>query len=255
MQGSVMKWLIGTSGWSYEHWKGIFYPEEVTSRDWLAFYTQHFSTVEVNSTFYHMPKPSTLDNWRKKTPDEFVFTLKMNRWVTHRKKLEAVEPLLNRFLDSARHLEGKLGCILHQIPPSMKKNIPLLASYLKQLSKEMRHAVEFRHESWSDEETFGVLRSEGVAYCMISAPELQAHTRATASFAYIRMHGQGGWYASRYSDDDLKKWAESIATLAREGREGYVYFNNDYGGYAIENALTLRKQLDHPSRRHLLTAK
>ncbi|MDP2897566.1 MAG: DUF72 domain-containing protein [bacterium] len=249
-----MKWFIGTSGWSYEHWRGIFYPDDLKSKDWLSFYTQHFSTVEVNSTFYHMPNPATLDNWRKNTPDNFVFTLKMNRWVTHRKKLEDVGYPLNQFCGTARRLEHKLGCILHQIPPSMTKDIPLLASYLTLLPKEVRHAIEFRHESWSDEETFDLLHSEGVAYCIISAPKLEAHIRATAPFAYIRMHGQGGWYASRYSDNDLKEWAGSIVKLARQGCYGYVYFNNDYGGYAVENALTLRKQLDHPSRRHVLTA-
>ncbi len=249
-----MKWWIGTSGWSYEHWQGVFYPDGLKSKDWLSFYVQAFSTVEVNSTFYHMPKSKTMESWRDQTPDDFVFGLKMNRWITHRKKLQDVSFLLTQFLDTARRLEHKLGVILHQIPPSVKKNIPLLASYLKLLPKEVKHAVEFRDESWSDDETFELLRSEGVAYCIISAPELKTHIRATAPFAYVRMHGKGGWYASCYSDDELKEWAREIARLASDRCEGYVYFNNDYAGYAVQNALTLREQLRSSSRRQIVSA-
>jgi len=238
-----MNWLIGTSGWSYEHWRGVFYPEELRNKDWLSFYTQTFSTVEVNSTFYHVPQDKTMDAWRDNTPEDFVFSLKMNRLITHHKKLKGVNGLLKQFLDKAARLGDKLGVVLHQIPPSVAKDVPLLAAYIKLLPKEMRHAVEFRHESWSDEETFTLLESEGVAYCIISAPDLATHLRATAPFAYIRMHGQGGWYASCYGDADLKKWALEIRKLAKEKRDGYVYFNNDYRGYAVQNALTLRNML------------
>jgi uncharacterized protein YecE (DUF72 family) len=251
--GSPAKWLIGTSGWSYDHWQGVFYPEDLKSRDWLSFYTRNFSTVEVNSTFYHMPRDKTMDGWRDNTPDGFTFTLKMNGWITHRKKLQGVSFLLKQFFDTARHLEHKLGVILHQLPPSMKKDIPLLALYLKLLPKEMKHAVEFRHESWPDEETLDLLRSHGVAFCIVSAPDLKTHIRATASLAYVRMHGKGGWYASCYSDGDLKEWAQEIVKLAKAGCDGYVYFNNDYAGYAVRNAMTLRRQLDHPSRRRILS--
>ncbi len=238
-----MTWLIGTSGWSYEHWRGVFYPEELKTRDWLSFYTQTFGTVEVNSTFYHMPQDKTMDSWRDKTPEDFIFSLKMNRLVTHQKKLRGVDNLLKRFLDTAGRLGDKLGVILHQIPPSLEKDIPLLAMYLKLLPKEMKHTVEFRDESWSDDETFDLLESERVAYCIISAPDLKTHIRATARFAYIRMHGKGGWYASCYTGANLKKWASEIGKLARGGCEGYVYFNNDYAGYAVQNALTLREML------------
>ena len=248
-----MRWLIGTSGWSYKHWQGIFYPEGLKSKDWLSFYTKTFSTVEVNSTFYHMPQEKTLDGWREKSPDNFVFTLKMNRFITHRKKLEGVNPFLKQFFDKARRLEDKLGVILHQLPPSLKKDIPLLASYLKLLPGEMRHAVEFRDESWSHDETFDLLGSEGIAYCIVSSPSLRAHMRATAPFAYVRMHGAGGWYASCYSDRELRDWAKHIVKLAKEDCDGYIYFNNDYAGYAVQNALTLREQLRHPSRRHILS--
>lgn len=253
MVGLPMKWLIGTSGWSYKHWQGIFYPEGLKSRDWFSFYAKSFTTVEVNSTFYHIPQEKTMDGWRDKSPEDFVFTLKMNRMVTHRKKLGGVEALLKLFFDRARRLGEKLGVILHQLPPSMKKDIPLLASYLQLLPGEMKHAVEFRHESWSDDETFGLLRSKGVAYCVVSSPSLKAHVQATAPFAYIRMHGPSGWYASCYSDVELREWSKHIVRLAKEGCDGYIYFNNDYAGFAVQNALTLRKQLGHPSRHRIVS--
>jgi len=194
-----------------------------------------------------------MDGWREKSPDGFIFTLKMNRFVTHRKKLDGVEILLNQFFDRARRLGEKLGVILHQLPPSMKKDIPLLASYLQLLPGEMKHAVEFRHESWSDDETFHLLRSKGIAYCVVSSPSLKAHVRATAPFAYIRMHGPSGWYASCYSDEELREWSRHIVGLAKEGCDGYVYFNNDYAGFAVQNALTLRGNLRHRSRNHILS--
>ena len=248
-----MRWLIGTSGWSYKHWQGVFYPEGLKSKDWLSFYTKTFSTVEVNSTFYRTPQEKTMDGWREKSPDNFVFTLKMNRFITHRKKLQSVETLLKQFFDRARRLGNKLGVILHQLPPSLKKDIPLLASYLKLLPGEMKHAVEFRDESWSDHETFDLLGSEGIAYCIVSSPNLKAHIRATAPFAYIRMHGAGGWYASCYGDRELQVWAKHIVKLAKQDCDGYIYFNNDYAGYAVQNALTLGEQLRHPSRHHILS--
>ena len=246
-------WQIGTSGWSYGHWRGVFYPEKLRSKDWFSFYAKTFSTVEVNSTFYHMPQDKTMDNWRENSPGTFVFTLKMNRFITHRKKLEGVDTLLKQFLDKARRLGDKLGVILHQLPPSVKKDIPLLSSYLELLPSEMKHAAEFRHESWSDDETFDLIRSKGIAYCIVSSPSLKTHIRATAPFAYIRMHGTGGWYASCYSDRELQDWSKHIVNLAREGCDGYVYFNNDYAGYAVQNAVTLRERLGHPSRRHILS--
>jgi uncharacterized protein YecE (DUF72 family) len=251
--GFPMSWLIGTSGWSYNHWRGVFYPEDLRSKDWLRFYSRNFCTVEVNSTFYHMPQGKTLDRWREVSPENFVFTLKMNRLVTHRKKLRDVDALLERFLAEASRLGDKLGVILHQLPPSMKKDIPLLASFLRLLPKKMKHAVEFRHESWSVGETFDLLSSEGIAYCVVSSPDLKAHVRATAPFAYIRMHGTGGWYASCYTDPELNDWANHIVKLAKERQDGYVYFNNDYAGYAVQNALALRENLRHPSRRGVLS--
>jgi uncharacterized protein YecE (DUF72 family) len=248
-----MKWLIGTSGWSYNHWREVFYPKGLKNKDWLSFYARTFSTVEVNSSFYHMPRETTMDSWRDNSPDHFVFALKMNRLVTHRRKLQGVTTLLKQFFDRARRLEEKLGVILHQLPPSMKKDLPLLSSYLELLPREMKHAVEFRHESWSDEETFDLLRSRGMAYCIVSSPSLKAHVRATASFAYIRMHGEGGWYASCYSDRELQDWSKHVVRLASEGCNGYVYFNNDYAGYAVQNAMTIRRHLSHRSRRHILS--
>ncbi len=239
------EWRIGTSGWSYEHWKGIFYPEDLPKSRWFQFYTENFDTVEINYTFYSMPKQNTLEKWYDITPENFCFVLKMNKFITHRKKLKEVAKESKRFFDLARILKAKLGPILHQLPPSMKfdNSFDLVEKYLEILPHDMMHTIEFRHDSWIRDETFDLLKEHGAAYCILSAPELKTHIKKTAPFSYVRFHGASGWYSHDYSDEELSRWAREIGKLRKAGTKGYAYFNNDFEACAVRNAAYLRSKL------------
>ena len=239
----VPKYYIGTSGWVYRHWREVFYPPKMAQSKWLEFYTGHFSTVELNNSFYHLPTENAFFNWRDTSPDGFVYAVKVSRFITHIKRLKGVEEPIETFLGRARHLEKKLGPLLYQLPPNMHRNDERLDAFLSLLPKEHRHVVEFRHESWLEEEVFEILRRHNVGFCVFDMPGLACPLVATADFAYIRFHGSSGLYWSCYSDDELEDWAKKIAGLARDLEAVYIYFNNDAEGFAIRNALTMTQQL------------
>ena len=238
-------WRVGTSGWSYEHWKGVFYPEELPRSRWFEYYTENFDTVEINYTFYSMPKEKTLEKWYHTSPEDFCFVLKMNRFVTHRKKLRDVTAESGKFFKLAAILKDKLGPILHQLPPSMKfeNSFDLVGKYLGLLPGDMRHAFEFRDDSWVRDETFDILREHGAAWCVVSAPRLKRRLETTAPFAYVRFHGCTTWYSHDYSDDELDEWAREIRKWKRQGIDGFAYFNNDFEARAVRNAIYLRGKL------------
>lgn len=237
------KLLVGTSGWSYDHWGDIFYPAKLASVKRLAFFAQHFETVEVNSSFYHLMPRKTFANWRQSTPDDFVFAVKASRFITHVKKINDVEEPLEKFFESAEGLEEKLGPILFQLPPNFKKNEERLANLLKLLPKKHRYAFEFRHESWFTEEIYQLLKEKQAALCLADSPRWPLELVTTAPFVFIRMHGGAVLYGSKYSEEELKKWAKRIRGYLKDGIDAYVYFNNDAYGYAIENAKSLREML------------
>ncbi len=236
-----MAYHLGTSGWSYPGWKGRFYPAELPSRDWLAFYANHFSTVEINMTFYRFPKPETLKSWLSRTPDHFTFTLKANRQITHQKKLHNVRGDVRYFYILANSLEARLGCILFQLPPSIKLDLVLLQDFLATLESRYRNVIEFRHPSWYEEKVYENLRRAGVAFCTVSSEQVPPTAVVTSSVAYFRFHGLTGGYRYNYSEDELAAWADTIK--GAEAEETYVYFNNDYQAYAVRNCLKLRELL------------
>lgn len=228
---------IGTSGFYYEGWLGTFYPEDLKKEAMLAYYAERFRTVELNSTFYHLPKVKTVEGWVARTPEGFRFAVKGSRFITHRKKLRDVSESLDLFYERVAPFEEKLGCVLYQLPPSLRRDDGLLEAFLGSLPKEIRHTIEFRHPSWFVDEVLAILERHGVAFCAQSHPELPDLLEATAPFVYVRFHGVPKLYASDYSDEELKRWAHRIRALEREA---FVYFNNDYFGYAPANAATLR---------------
>ena len=234
---------IGTSGWSYDHWREIFYPRGVSSAKRLQYYCQHFSTVEVNATFYRLPKDSTFEKWRNETPEDFVLVLKGSKLITHNKKLKGVKKDVAQFLSGAQILGPKLGPILFQLPPSFKKNVNRLSSFLKILPEGFKYAIEFRNDTWSEPDVYGELKKHNVAYCIVSAPRLQCNVEVTADFAYVRFHGRTQWYSYLYSRDEIKEWAGRIAEMIQKGTDVYAYFNNDFEGYAVRNAAELKKFL------------
>jgi uncharacterized protein YecE (DUF72 family) len=233
---------LGTSGWSYPGWKGKFYPENLSSHDWLSFYARHFATVEINMTFYRFPKPETLRAWLERTPPHFSFTLKANRRITHIKRLRNVKSEVRYFYILADSLREKLGCILFQLPPSITLDLELLENFLKALSPGYRNVIEFRHETWYSKRTYDLLRSHAVTFCTVSSAKVPGTAVETAPTSYFRFHGLTGGHRYNYADDELREWAETIRAVQAE--ESSVYFNNDYQSYAVSNCLRLGEMLE-----------
>ena len=236
-----MIYHLGTSGWSYTGWRERFYPEDLPQRRWLAFYAQHFNTVEINMTFYRYPKRETLKGWLDKVPEKFKFTLKANRQITHLKRIKNVKAEVRYFYILADSLGSKLGCILFQLPPSLTVDLNLLEEFLQILSPAYKNVIEFRHESWYTDEVFNLLQSFNVIFCTVSSTKVPNTVVKTTETCYFRFHGLTGGYRYSYSEEELAKWAEAIKKTKAE--ESYVYFNNDYKAYAVQNCQMLKRLL------------
>ncbi|WAM36361.1 DUF72 domain-containing protein [Caldicellulosiruptor acetigenus] len=235
------KLYIGTSGWSYSHWKEIFYPVDLPYEKRLEFYSKHFATSEVNSSFYHLPQEKTIINWYNSTPEGFIFSVKASRIITHLKRLSDVDEEWENFIKRIDLLKEKLGPILLQFPPSFKKdeeNLQRLISFLR--GKEAyRFALEFRHKSWCDEEVYEILKSLHTAWVIADSSRYPKAKVITADFAYIRMHGPEALFSSCYSEEQLEELAKDIEEYLKICNEIYVYFNNDVNSCAVQNAKTL----------------
>jgi uncharacterized protein YecE (DUF72 family) len=237
-------YYIGTSGWHYEDWKDIFYPVDLPKSKWLEFYAGRFLTVELNNSFYHLPSEKAFINWREASPEGFIFAVKVSRFITHVKRLKDAEEPLQNFLERADLLVDKLGPLLYQLPPNMKRNDERLESFLSILPGQYRHVFEFRHESWFDDAVLKVLMRYNAGFCVFDMPDLTSPVMATADFAYVRFHGSAGLYSSSYSDKELADWSKKITELGEKLKAVYVYFNNDVYCYAITNARTLTSFLE-----------
>jgi uncharacterized protein YecE (DUF72 family) len=233
---------IGTSGWSYHHWlDGVFYPGDLERGGELAFYATVFDCVEINSSFYHTPRESTLRSWANKTPENFSFAYKASRTITHRRKLLDVREPVDFMLSRASLLGPKLGPILWQFPPSFTADIPRLANFLALLPRHMRHAFEFRHGSWFCDATYEVLGEYEAALVWSDTPSYPLEKVVTARLVYVRLHGHEKLYSSCYTRAQLQEWAESLFPHLQSGHDVFVFFDNDAHGYAPRNALELRE--------------
>jgi uncharacterized protein YecE (DUF72 family) len=234
---------VGTSGWTYDDWRGAFYPDDVKGAERLSFYATKFDTVEVNATFYRNPAPSAIKAWNTRLGPGFHLVVKGSRAVTHLRKLADFAEPLERCLDRVLQLK-RLRVILWQLPPSLHKDVERLDAFLRVLPISVRHAVEFRHESWWDEEVAGVLARHKAAFVAISHPSLPDTWFATTDFLYVRFHGiERQLYRYDYTDAELAEWVERLKPdLA--GRTLYAFFNNDYEANAPRNALTFRELLE-----------
>ncbi|OGN96393.1 MAG: hypothetical protein A2Z77_09585 [Chloroflexi bacterium RBG_13_51_36] len=237
------KYYVGCSGWHYEHWRGLYYPAGLAKAKWLSFYAQQFNTVELNSSFYRLPSQKAFTTWRESTPGNFLFAVKVSRFITHIKKLRNSGFAVENFLFLATLLGGKLGPLLYQLPPSMKRNDELLQSFLSSLPPEYQHVIEFRHKSWIYDAVFDMLRRHNIGLCVFDMPGFSCPLVATSDFAYVRFHGSEGLYSSCYSTEELSRWAQKIARLGQSVEATYIYFNNDAQAFAVENAMTLRSLL------------
>jgi uncharacterized protein YecE (DUF72 family) len=236
---------IGTSGWSYDHWQGVLYPPATPVRERLGYYVARYGTVEVNSTYYRWPPDATFAGWRRRVPPTFRLTVKAPRGLTHGTRLYAPERWLQRIARGLERLEHTRGVLLVQLPPGFAYDHARLAYFLERVPPWLRLAVEFRHPSWHREEVFALLEERGAAYCVMSGAGLPCLLRATAPFVYARLHGPDPHhlYAGAYSDDDLRWWTARVHEWQGQGRDVFVYFNNDGGGNAVRNADTLRALL------------
>jgi uncharacterized protein YecE (DUF72 family) len=234
---------VGTSGWSYDHWKKLFYPEKLPAQERLGFYSHHFDTVEVNASFYHLPTETTFRNWKETVPRDFTFAVKASRYLTHLKRLMEPEEPLKLFLSRARRLGTKLGPVLFQLPPNWKVNPERLAALLKLLPRTRRFAFEFRDPSWFTEEVESLLRKRSAAFCIYHMVELDCPLWVTAPFVYLRFHGSSKKYGGSYSHRELERWSKRIRDWLEEGLEVYAYFNNDAYGHAVANGLELSKRI------------
>jgi len=241
-----VEYYIGCSGWHYEHWRGFYYPQELPKAKWLSFYARQFTTVELNNSFYRVPSEKAFSNWRESTPEDFIFAVKVSRFITHIKRLRNLGTAVENFLSRAAFLKEKLGPLLYQLPPSMKRNDELLQNFLSSLAPRYRHVIEFRHESWIDEAVFDILRTHNVGLCVFDMPGFSCPLVATSDFAYVRFHGSEDLYSSCYSDEELSQWAQRIARLGQNVKASYIYFNNDAEAFAVKNAMTLRTLLQSP---------
>ena len=235
---------IGTSGWHYDHWRDRFYPEKLIKAKWLEFYASHFTTVELNNSFYRLPSEAAFATWHDSSPANFTFAVKVSRFITHIKRLRNTEEAVENFVDRAKILGEKLGPLLYQLPPNMHRNDEVLESFLSTLPRGMKHVFEFRHESWLKEKVFEILHRYNVGLCVFDMPSLTCPVVTTADFAYVRFHGSTGLYWSCYSDEELADWAKRLANLAVNLKAVYIYFNNDAEAFAVRNAITLRAYLE-----------
>ncbi len=231
---------VGTSGWHYKHWKGTFYPEKTKDSEQLAYYLKYFRTVELNNPFYRLPTAKTFEGWRKAVPDDFIFSVKVSRFITHLKKLHETEESLATFVSNAGALKQKLGPLLFQLPPGWQINEERLGEFLKTLPRDRQCTFEFRNPTWYSNAIFKLLEKHNCAFCIYELAGHRSPEAVTADFVYIRLHGPGkGKYEGSYPDKTLEKWAEKCLGWAAEKRDVYIYFDNDQFGYAAFNALKL----------------
>ncbi len=233
----------GTSGWMYDDWRGRFYPPDIPKTKWFSHYARHFSTVELNYSFYRLPSEKSLRTWRERAPDGFIYALKVSRYITHLKRLRDAGEPLRTFVSRARLLGDKLGPLLYQLPPDFKRSDALLEAFLALLPEDLSHVFEFRHDSWFDDAVYALLRRHRAAFCVYDLPGTTTPLVSTANFAYVRFHGSTGLYYSCYSDGELQSWAGRIARLGQGLSAVYAYFNNDTQACAIRNARRLRELL------------
>jgi len=236
----MAEFRVGTSGWSYKHWVGPFYPPGTRPAAFLEHYVGHFDCVELNVTFYRLPKPETVKGWARKAPEGFAFCPKLSRLITHQKKLRGVRELLERFAERLRPLEGKLGPLLVQLPPSFafeEERVRGFAASLGEQAPGFRVALEARHPSWTEPAALELLEAYGIAWVVAdSGGRFPSCEALTASFGYLRLHGPGELYASRYTGAQLAAHADCVLRWLAAGRDVWAMFNNDFAGHAVANA-------------------
>jgi uncharacterized protein YecE (DUF72 family) len=235
--------FVGTSGWSYDHWTGPFYPLDLASEHRLEHYARHLGSAEINNSFYHLPSEKTVAAWRETAPEGFIFAAKASRYITHVKKLKDPHKGVPRFLERISLLGDRLGPILFQLPPRWGFNAARLERFLASLSRDFRYAFELRDHSWLNHDAYELLHRYVAAFCIYELDSFLSPKEMTTDFVYIRLHGPGGPYQGRYDQQTLAGWAGAISTWAKQGLRVYCYLDNDEAGHAVRNAIELQAML------------
>lgn len=237
---------VGCSGWEYKHWKGNFYPETLPRQRWFRHYASVFDTVELNNSFYRLPQKQTMRSWRLQAPMRFIYAVKASRYLTHMRKLKAPSDPLALLFDRARDLGPHLGPVLYQLPPRWKPDLVRLQEFLQAIPKDVRQTIEFRDAAWYTDQVFDLLTRHGVALCIHDMTGCATPRMVVGPFVYARFHGASARsrYSGSYSQAQLDNWADWLDVQMSRGYDVYAYFNNDVGGHAPRNALTLRNALD-----------
>ncbi|KGO94396.1 hypothetical protein Q766_05635 [Flavobacterium subsaxonicum WB 4.1-42 = DSM 21790] len=233
------KIIIGCSGFYNKQWKGLFYPEDLPTSQWFAYYCQHFTTFEINATFYRFPTVKGMQGWYKKAPEGFTYAVKAPKQITHLKRFADCEDEIAKFYNSSKEgLAEKLGCILFQLPPSFTYSQERLELITSSLSAEFKNVVEFRHESWWREDVYQSLAAANITFCSVNYPKLFTGVIATTPTGYVRLHGNPRLFYSEYTKDELQQLYANILQQPHL-TEAYIYFNNTASSAAIINALQL----------------
>jgi uncharacterized protein YecE (DUF72 family) len=234
---------IGTSGWHYKHWLGNFYPAGTPTMAYLPYYVQHFNSVEINNSFYKLPSTETLTDWINAVPENFIFSVKASRFITHMKKLREPLQSMALFLERIQVLGEKMGPVLFQLPPAWRFNEERFAAFLQALPATYRYAFEFRDQSWYTDHAYELLQQYNCAFCIYNFAFHQSPLVITTDFVYVRLHGPVNKYDGSYSDQVLTEWANQCEIWVNQGKQVYIYFDNDMHGYAPVDAQRLQQLL------------
>jgi uncharacterized protein YecE (DUF72 family) len=234
---------IGCSGWQYNHWRGDFYTSVLPQTRWLEHYTTVFDTVELNNSFYRLPEAATFARWAARVPMRFVFAVKASRYLTHMKKLKDPEEPIERLFSRMRSLGRHLGPVLYQLPPGFKVDVPRLEHFLQALPLDARHVLEFRDPSWYVEAVYELMERHRAALCLHDMSNSATGRLRVGPLVYVRFHGPSGQYHGGYSDEALESWADWLNEQLEGGTDVFAYFNNDVGGHAPRDAVTLRRMM------------
>ena len=238
---------IGCSGWQYRHWRGDFYPAALPLARWFERYAEVFDTVEINNSFYRLPEEATFAAWGRRAPQDFEFAVKASRFLTHMKKLKDPDEPIARLFARMKPLGRKLGPVLYQLPPGWKVDVDRFDHFLAALPRRVRHVIEFREPSWYAPEVLALMDRRGVALCLHDMAGSATARERTGPFVYVRFHGATSKYGGGYSSERLRGWARWLNAQRADGCDVYAYFNNDVGGHAPRDAMTLRRMVEEQS--------
>ena len=239
-------YFIGTSGWVYKDWKGVFYPDSLSQQKWFGYYAQHFRSVEINATFYRFFKDSTYQKWYKRAPDDFKYVLKVPRLISHYKKLQDADDIIKSFEQSAMLLKEKLGNLLLQIPSNMPYEPERLDKALKTFQHPELISVEIRKKEWLTDEFLDILHKNKSSYCNPDEPGWKLDHNLTSQTGYLRLHGRNDWYNHEYDATEMDEIRDCAFSLSEQGaRQVFIFFDNTAYGYALKNAMELINIMEH----------